>query len=251
MSNSTFIGRGCIYIGDRNASGQVTNLTEIHTPKFEIDVATETKERENTCGAVAVTDVRVATKQTGKVMITTDEHNAKLLAMALGGEVIQNTVQSFTNKPLPSGLQAGDIVPVPGGYANLTTLTLEDNAAAPLSLGTHYDNDLAYGLITIKSLGALAQPFKVSGATAATGQTITIMTKSLVEKFIRFKGINIAANDAKCILDIYRASFGAGKITPKDAGGDFQSLDFEGVLLSDGNVNLDPTFGTFGKYMLL
>lgn len=253
MSSSVFLGRGCIYIGERNSSGQVINMTEIHTPKFEVQVESEIKERENTCNAIASVDVRVASKQTGKVMITTDEHNAKLLAIALGGEVTTNTSQTFTNKAFPSGLVAGNIVPVPGGFANIDTLALTDSAGTPanLSLGTHYTQDLDYGLITIVSVGSFTQPFKATGATLASGQTISIMTKNLVEKFIRFKGINIAANDAKCVLDIYRASFGPSKITPKDTGGDFQSLDFEGVLLSDPNSVLDTTFGKFGKYILL
>lgn len=253
MSQSVFLGKGCIYVGERNSAGKVISLTEIHTPKLEVQVESDIKERENTCNAISAIDVRVATKQTGKVMITTDEHNSKLLAIALGGEVTTNSAQTFTDKPFASGLIAGNIVPVPGGYANINTLALTDSAGTPasLSLGTHYTQDLDYGLITIVSVGSFTQPFKATGATLAAGETISIMTKNLVEKFIRFKGINIAANDAKCVLDIYRASFGPSKITPKDTGGDFQSLDFEGVLLSDPNADLDTTFGKFGKYILL
>lgn len=251
MSQSTFIGRGCIYIGDRNSSGQVINLTEIHTPKFEVQVDVEVKERENTCEAISSIDVRVATKHTGKVMITTDEHNAKLIAIALGGEVVENTAQTFTNKPFPSGIVVGETLPIPGGYANIGTLALSDNAAAPLALGTNYTQDLPYGMVTFVNLGALTQPFKATGATVASGKTVSVMTKQIVEKFIRFKGINIAANDAKCMFDVYRASFGPSKITPKDSGGDFQSIDFEGTLLSDPNAALDTTFGKFGKYILL
>lgn len=253
MSQSVFIGRGCIYIGDRNSSGQVTNLIEIHTPKFEVQVDVEVKERENTCEKIASIDVRVATKHTGKVMITTDEHNAELLAIALGGEVTTNSAQTFTNKPFPSGLVAGKIVPIPGGYANINTLALTDSAGSPasLSLGTHYTQDLDYGLITIVNVGSFTQPFKATGATLAAGKTVSVMTKNLVEKFIRFKGINIAANDAKCVFDVYRSSFAPTKVTPKDSGAEFQTLDFEGTLLSDPNADLDPTFGKFGKYILL
>jgi len=173
--------------------------------------------------------------------------------IALGGEVIENTAITFTNKAFPSGLAVGNIVPAPGGYTNIDTLALTDSAVSPasLSLGTHYTQDLDYGLITIKSVGSFTQPFKATGETIAEGETVSIMTKNLVEKFIRFKGINIADNDAKCSFDVYRASFGPTKVTPKDAGGDFMALDFEGVLLSDPNAVLDTTWGKFGKYNLL
>ena len=250
MSNAVFLGHGCIFIGDRDANGRPKSLTEIHTPKFEVTIESETKERTNTCGSVGVTDVRISNKITGKVMITTDEHNAGLLAIALGGEVKANSAITFTDLPFPAGLAVSDIVPVPGGHTNITTLSIQDNANTPLNLGTNYSQDLAYGLITILSIAGKTQPYKATGATAATGQSITVMTKNIVEKFIRFKGINIADNDKKCIFDIYRASFSPSKVAPK-GDGDFMTLDFEGVLLSDASAAYDQTWGSFGKYTLL
>lgn len=251
--SSVFIGHGCIYVSDRDANGKPGPAIEIHTPKLEVQIESEIKERVNTCDAVASVDFRVANKQTGKVMITTDEHNAKLLAIALGGEVTANTNQTFSGKAFPSVVAVGDILPVPGGFVNLSTLTLTDSAVSPgsLSLGTHYSQDLNYGLVTFLNLGSFTQPFKAAGETNASGKTVSIMTKNLIEKFIRFKGINIADNDAKCILDIFRASFAPSKAALKDTGGDFMTLEFEGALLKDSNAALDTTFGKYGKYTLL
>lgn len=239
------LARGDVFIGDRDAAtGAILAGSRFHCPMFELEVSAEYAEHKNSTGIIRVRDARAAVEQMAKLAMTLDTKDPAILAMALGGEVTADAGTTFTNKAFPSGLQVGSVIPIPGGFNNLSTLTLTDNAAAALVLNTHYTVDLANGLITIISLGALAQPFKAAGQTAV-GKIISIATKVSVEKFIRFNGIDIGDGNKPVIADIYRAQIPPTKTPLKTDGNDYAKFDFAPELLADANA---PFAGAYGQY---
>lgn len=247
------LGRGSVYIGTRDAAGAILAVKEFHCPEFEISVETEHAEHWNSSGEVKARDVYVAVKEDAKARIVLDEHDSDVFAMALGGTVTKATVgATFTAKAFPgSTIAAGDKYPVPGGYANLASLTITDSAGTPATLaaGTNYTVDLAAGVVTFTLVAGFTQPFKAAGAEANNSEIVSIATKGSVEKFVRFDGINIADNNKTVIVDLYRASFSPNKVQVKTEGNDVHKSEFEAVLLKDSNAPFSAAFGQFGRYV--
>lgn len=246
------LGRGDVFIGERNAAGAILAGKRFHCPSFELEVSADYAEHKNSSGRMRVRDARIATEQMVKLAMSLDTKDPIILAMALGGVVTADAGTTFTNVAFPSGLAVGDVIPIPGGYNNLSTLVITDSAGAPatLSLNTHYTVDLANGLITIVNLAAYVQPLKASGQTAV-GSIVSIATETTVEKFIRFNGIDIADDDKPLIADVFRAQIPLTKFPVKTDGNDFVKFDFAPELLADSNAPFDDAFGQYGliKYV--
>lgn len=242
------LGRGCVYIGLRNGA-EILAVEKFHTVSFELTTENDYAEHMNSCGALKSRDVRVPISSTAMAKIQIDEHAAKIIAKAIGGEIVADAGTTFTDLALPSGLSVGDIIPVPNGYTDLTTLTVEDDLDAALSENTNYTVNLAAGLITIVDLASFTQPLKVTGETK-DGTDISIATQGSVERFVRFDGINIADENKPIIVDLFRGSFEPSNLPVKSDGDDFAAVDFEIPLLEDPNAPLDATLGKYGKYRL-
>lgn len=246
------LGRGCVYIGERDATGLFKAVREFHTPEFELEVATEYAEHMNSCDAVKARDLRIVASQDAKARLVIDTHDPEILAYALGGEVTeQASGGTFTAKAFPSGIVAGDIVPVPGGYVNLESLTITDSAGSPATLtaGTHYTADLENGLVTFITVGSYTQPFKAAGSENDAFDIVSIATETSIERFIRFAGINIADGDKPVIVDIFRASVGSSKVAAKNEGNEVAKFEFELALLRDENAPFSEDFGRYGRYV--
>lgn len=243
------LGRGPIFIGKRNEAGEILALEEFHAPTFEVDASeAEYVKHYNSNGKVKALDLNVLVQLTAKANIVIDTNNPKILAAALGGEVTEIAVGgTFAAKPFPAGLQVGKTYAVPGGYTNLDTLAIVDNAGTPVVAGTNYKADLASGTVKILDLGALVQPFKASGQEGDGITVVSIATKATEENFVRFAGINIGDNDKPVTIDLYRASFPTAKVTAKSDGNEVSTFDFNVELLADPNAPFDEVFGQYGR----
>lgn len=245
-----FLGRGCVYIGQRNGA-EILAVTQFHTNEFEISTEFEYAEHMNSCGAVKTRDVRVKTQSIASARVQIDEDAAEIIANAVGGSATADAGTAFTDLPLPDGLSTGDIIPVPKGYCDLSTLTIEDDVDAALALTTNYTVDMASGLITLVDLTGFTQPLKATGQTNA-GTDVSIANNSgAVERFIRFVGKNIAVDPhADTIIDLYRGSIEPTTLPVKTEGDEFRTVDFEIPLLEDANAPLDAALGKYGKYRM-
>ena len=82
------LGRGPVYIGTYLGNGNFGAVEKFHCPDFEIDASeVERLKHSNTNGAVAVDDLDIIMKITGKLKLVIDTASPAALAMALGGEV--------------------------------------------------------------------------------------------------------------------------------------------------------------------
>lgn len=246
-----FLGRGCIYIGERDAAGKFLKVKEVHTPEFEVEVTQERAEHYNSCGSQKVKDLDIPTQTDVKARLVVDSNMVEILELAFAGTAEDTTDLTFSAQAFPAGLAVGDIVPVPGGFNNLDTLTLVDSTNTPVSLvvGTHYTVDLAAGLVTIKSLTGLTQPLKASGEQKADLVMLGIGTDGTKERFIRFSGVNIADDDKPIVVDLYKASVRPTKTMVKNEGNEVNKHEFEVILLADPNAPHTAAFGKYGKYV--
>lgn len=249
-----FLGRGCVWIGTRSAAGAFEAIEEFHCPEFEIDGGeVEYIDHFNTCEAIAQRDLHIATKFQPKVAFKIDTFTPKLVAAALGGEVTEvPTGNSFSAKAFPT-VAVNKSYPVPGGYSNLESLTITDSNGTPATLtaNTHYTVDLVTGIVTFINLASYTQPFKAAGSEADDFNVVSIATRSDVEKYIRFAGINIAdPTNPPMNVDIYRASFDASKFMPKSSGNEVFQFDFNPMLLKDPYSPFTGTFGDYGRILI-
>jgi hypothetical protein len=246
------LGRGDILIGDRDsATGAILALTRFHTPMFAVEIKEERATHYNSSDAVKAKDLSVVAQMDGTVNLEIDEFTSEVLAIALGGEVTEQTVgPTFSAKTFPT-VVVGKTYAIPDGHVNLSTLTLVDSTGSPvtLSVGVHYEVDLAAGLIKILSLTTVVQPIKASGQVANGASIVSIMTKRGTEKFMRFDGINLADNDKPVIVDIYRAALGTSKIDVKTDGNDVNKCSLTADLLRDSKAPFSDAFGKYGRFV--
>lgn len=251
MSNY-FYGRGEIFIGTRAADGKLEKGKTFHCPEFEVEVSDERLQHYNTSDAVKALDLDIVMQFMPKVRFVVDQYDERILALALAGETTEKTSGgSFTNQAFPT-VAVGDVIPVPGGYSNLESLSLSDSAGTPadLTAGTHYTADLIKGLVTILNLGSFTQPFKAAGAENDDFEVISLANVPKAERFLRFSGINLADDDQKpVIIDLYRASLKPTKTAAKQDGSDVANWEFNPELLIDPNAPFSEAFGKFGRYV--
>lgn len=247
-----FLGRGKIFIADRDATtGQPGEFIQYHCPEVEAEMQTEYADHYNSNDRVKALDLHIITQQEGQLRIVLDEFEADALGMALGGEVTDvATGATFTDVAFPAGVVAGKKYSVPGGYVNLDTLTIEDSAGTPvaLALNTNYTVDLASGIVTFVDITGFTQPFTATGAEADAFEVVSMQTRGVVEKYIRFDGINVAVEPNKPLIsDFYRVSIGPNKIALKNEGNEVNKFEFNGMMLRDETAPFDSTFGKYGR----
>lgn len=246
------LGRGPVYIGDRDATtGKPGEMKKVHCNVLEATMESQFASHYNSDGAVKALDLYVITQQEGMINITLDENDAEIFAMALGGEKTDVTTgATFTDLPFPATVEVGKPYLVPGGYSNLDTLTIEDSAGtpAPLSLGTNYTQDLNTGIITFVNISGFTPPFTASGEEKDNFEVVSIQTRGVVEKYVRFAGLNIAVEPNKpIVVDFYRVSFPPNNISLKNEGDEVNSFPFEAKLLKDETAPFDSVFGQYGR----
>lgn len=255
MSLKYFFGRGDVYLGDRDANGEAKALTHlIEVPELEITPSVSRVQNFNTNAAISSKDLDIAHKVDGTVRMVVKDFDKTIIKLGLFGAINDETgTSTFTALSFPSGIAVGDVVPVPGAKSNLSSLTITDSAGTPatLSSGTHYTVDLATGLVTFLNLGSYTQPFKAAGGVAAGNAGIGMLKARSAEKYLIFNGINIASNDEKVRLDLFRvAFFTAQKMGLKTTGEEPQMWEFEGSILADPMRSDSATMGRYGNLKL-
>ena len=245
------LGRGDVFIGERNAAGALLAGRRFHCPSFELEVSAEYAEHKNSTGRMRVRDARIAVEQMAKLAMVIDTKDTEALAWSVGGAVTEDEGTTFSAKPFPTGLAVGDVIPIPGSYVNLDTLTITDSAGTPatLSLNTHYTVDMKNGLLTIVNLASYTQPLKAAGETKV-GNIISIATETEIERFIRFNGIDIGDGDKPIVVNVYRANIPPTKLVVKADGNEFTKFEFAPELLADSNAPFDGDFGQYAHVVV-
>jgi hypothetical protein len=205
--------QGEVWIGDRSVTGTVAsfvNIPEVDELTLAISQEKVTHVSKRASMRVKDLDVTVMSSLTGTLKFSSA--TADLLKQALFGAKATVAAGTITSQSLGSGLAVGDIVKVPGDYRDITLTFIKDSAGSPATLvnGTDYTIDLAAGMVKILSLGSYTQPFLITGS-AGVGTGVGLLNERKFEKWLRFKGINVADGDNSVTMDLYKISFSPTK----------------------------------------
>ena len=250
-----YYGHGQAWLFSRTAGGAAAtggadaiSLPEIDS--LEISFATEKVERTSKRFAMASKNVSIVKMISGTFKLVCSQHTAELLKLYLFGNKAAIAGGSVSSVAFPSGIVQNDIVPFPGDRVNFSTFTsIVDSAGSPATLvnGVDYEVDEKAGVVKFLNVTGFSQPFKING-TEAAGTGVGLMTARVQEKWLRFKGINIANNDAVEVVDLYRAQIDpASSWTLLNDGGDPNKYEISGQILLDTTKSSSATFGQFGR----
>jgi hypothetical protein len=253
METNYFIGKGELFIADRGADGTPGALEDVGEAMISLEVSKEYKSNFSTRGPVNEKDAHVPVSQEVKGTLTLKETTAKNLELILHGTKTANAGGAVANQPFPAGIVAGESHRLPGFAGVASALTIKDSNGAGTNLveGTNYTVDLKYGRVKFINVTGFTQPFKASFTNAASTRN-SILTKRVVNKFIRFEGLNIGNNEGPVrFLDEYYncTLMPASKVEGK--GEDFATYEIAFELLADRTKDDDPELGRFGNRLTL
>lgn len=252
MSLRYFFGRGNVYIADRDSNGNAKAISQlIEVPEIEVTPTVEYVENHNTNSAISSRDVRIAHMVDCEVRLVVKDFSAAAMELALFGDSTDESgTGSFSNKTFPSGIVAGDVVPVPDGITNINAVSsFVDSAGTPASLAatTNYTIDKATGLVTFVNVTGFTQPFKMGGSILAGDFSVAILKQRTVEKYLIFDGINLDDGDAKVMAHLFRVSFGpAAKLALKSTGNEVNTIELTGAVLADPYKSDSSANGRYG-----
>jgi len=259
MPTEYFKGHGSVYLSDRNAAGNpeggFAELLEIST--LEVSLEVERLEHMSKSNRIASKDVSVVYGVSGNGNLVIDEHDADTMALALYGT--NNAVAGGSVGPADfddTAIGDNEIHRLPSNMSHLSALSIEDSAGTPVALvlDTDYEivGSLDSGLIKfLATTATFTQPFSVLSATEDAGTAVGFLTDVTAEKFLVFRGINVAESDSDIVLDLYRCDFSpsdAINLLNDDAAPHTYSLNFE--ILKDSTKSASATFGQYGRYRL-
>jgi hypothetical protein len=248
-----FYGHGRAYGGVRTSAGLVSNydldFTEVES--LSLNFAADMVEHESKRESIASVDLRFARKIAGTGTLIFNVHNTTMLALGFWGTPGTVAGGAFTAISFPTGLVVGGRYPIPGNRRNITSLVLIDSTGSPvtLTLGTHYSADLHAGVITILALTGptVVQPIIAAGSEGA-GVSVGGLTQRIYERRLLYSGINLADNDKRCSVDLYKVQFDPAKdLQLINSGNEVNKYELGFSILKDTTV--DPANAN-GQYFL-
>ncbi len=258
MSDTNFYyGHGQGWLGRRNSSGNVIDF-DIPLPEMDeltITLATEKVEHMSKRESLASKDLSIVSSMSGTGKMVVSVHEPDLLAMYLFGETSSVTGGSFlaANAIFPTGVAVGDRLPIPGSRKHISSLVIKDSAGSPvtLTLGTHYTiEDADAGIIKFgpSSISGFTQPFTAAGTEGAS-TAVGLLTTRQYEKWLLFKGINIADGDKACIVDLYKIQIEPAKEWMLlNSGNEPNKYEIGFELLKDSTKSSTSALGQYGNY---
>ncbi|MCA1615048.1 MAG: hypothetical protein LC795_15630 [Acidobacteria bacterium] len=243
--------RGNVDIADRLPTGEPGALQELgETPDFEITIDEERAENMATGGAFNEKDLSVTTYVGAKGTMRVKEVEGNNLPLALFGEETADAGGAVVAQAFPAGIAVGEKHFLPGRPLGVSAVTIVDSAGAPdtLEAGTDYELDADFGTVKFLNVDGFTQPFKASYTEAASAG-VTLATKVTGEKFVYFRGINIADEEKPVVGEFYRTRFSPSKkVTLKTADGkEVTVFEFELEFLADKTKTAAPPLGRLGR----
>jgi hypothetical protein len=248
VKTNYYIGKGPLYIADRDVDGNPGALEDVGEVILSLEVTKEYKSNFATRNEVNEKDAHVPVSQEVKGTITLKERTAKNLQYILHGTKTAKAGGSVTAQAFPSGIVAGEEHRLPGFTGIASSLVITDSNGTPATLveGTNYTVDLKYGRVKFILVSGFTQPFEAAFTNAASTRN-SILTKRVVNKFVRFEGINIGNNDgARAFLEeLYDCTLmPAQKLDEK--GEDFSTYELAFECLADPTKDYTEELGRYG-----
>lgn len=245
---------GEVWMGDRSVTGTVPyfdSFPEIDelVLAFSMEKVMHVSKR----ASMKVKDLSAAimTGITGTLKVSTATPD--MLKQFLFGAKAAVAAGTLTSVSFGSGLEVGKWYKIPGDYRDIVLTFIKDSAGSPATLvnGTDYIIDLAAGMVKILSIGSYTQPFLITG-TSGAGTGVGLLNERKFEKWLRFKGINVADGDNSVTLDLYKVQIDPTKALQLLASGNEPTtFEIEFECLKDTTKSATATFGQMGDLKLL
>ena len=232
-----FIGTGDLHAAKLDADGNPTTFRNLgECPVFEFNPNAEYADNFRT-GKTGpnLQDLHVVVKLTAQVMAQLKERTAENLEMLAHGTVISEDAGTMSTPfALQSGIQADDVVLLPGDHVGITSLVLKDSAGSPSTLDSdNYTFDGESKLITFLDVTGLTQPIKVFSYSFKKSSGVSLLSKALPDLCLIFDGTNLAVPGQKVWARIDRVSFPpASKIGLKSGSATGTATEAEGYELN-------------------
>lgn len=238
--------------GDRSVTGTVPyfeSLPEIDelTLAFQQEKVSHVSKRQS----MKVKDLSVAVMAgiTGTLKFTTATADA--LKQALFGAKAAVGAGTITAVSLGT-VVAGQWYKIPGDYRDITLTFIKDSNGSPVTLvnGTDYIIDLAAGMVKCV-LATGTMPWLVTG-TSGAGTGVGLLNERKFEKWLRFKGINVADGDNSVTMDLYKIQIDPTKALQLiGSGNEPTTFELEFECLKDTTKSSSATFGQMGDIKIL
>lgn len=246
--------QGEIWLGDRAADGSVASFISVpEIDELTLAIASTSVTHMSKRQSVRVKDLDVVVEDSVTGTIKWSTATPDLLKQALFGAKAAVAAGTLTGVSLGAALSVGNIVKIPGDYRDITLTFIKDSAGSPATLveGTDFTIDRAAGMVTILNLGAYVQPFKITG-TAGVGTGVGLLNERKFEKWLRFKGINVADGDNSFTMDLYKVQIKPTKALALLATGSEPTVfEIEFECLKDSTKSSTSTFGQMGDIKIL
>lgn len=252
-----YYGRGQGWLGKRNSAGIVTDF-DFPLPEIDeltLSPTTEKVEHISKRQSLASKDLSVASMvaMTGKMVASV--HNASMLALYLFGNTKNIPGGAFlaADAIFPTGITVGQRLPIPGDRKNITSLVIKDSAGSPatLTLNTHYTiEDADAGVIKFgpSSISGFTQPFTAAG-TEGSGTGVEVLTQRVYERWLLFKGVNIADGDKSCIVNLYKIQIEPAKEWMlMSSGNEPNKYEIGFECLKDTTKTISAVLSQYGNY---
>jgi hypothetical protein len=253
IETRTYSGQGDVLLGTRLASGDpgiYRHIGEIEPKGVSLEPKVEQfKVKESSSGQRGTL---FSLTQGRELMVkwAFQTWNPDNLALQVLGETAVIQGGTVTARALPTGLKAGDIVPL--GNHKVSSLVLKDSAGSPATLDdTHYTlGDAAFGLVEILSVTGLTQPLKADFEFGSILQ-IPAMVAQLPEVSILIRLKNTADAGKRLGVELYRVQLNPAKTLQLIQEKGIQNPEIEGEVLIDPTKPADGDLGQYGRIVLL
>lgn len=241
-----FQGRGNVHLAVTSEGAVQAYKRHICPDAFSIDLATESFEHINKCGATDVPDYRGIRSLSGRVTLSFANVEDLNFATAVLGTVTAAASGSVSNEAIPVDLDAGDFWFLGGleRHRGITALVIPD-----MILDTDYTLDAETGKVTAL-VDIDVSPNKLASYNYADPASVSMLSAAQQEYAVMFEFINKADSNNKGSIELYRVRFDPP--TNMDFLSDeLQVLQLVGTVLADTTKDADDTeFGQFGRRVL-
>ena len=247
-----YYGHGELWLGDRAADGTVAtfvNFPEID--ELSISLAVQRVEHMSKRSSMRIKDISVPVETSAAGKFVCSSFTASMLADYLFSSTAAVGAGTLTAVSLGT-VVAGNWYKIAGDYRDITLTYIKDSAGPPVTLvnGTDYTIDLAAGMV--KCLIATGtMPWKITG-TSGAGTGIGLLNTRKYEKYLRFKGINLADGDNSVTVDLYKIQIEPAKeLALLGTGNEPNKFEIGFEVLKDSTKSSTATFGQMGDVKLL
>ncbi|BEO02364.1 hypothetical protein SMQC13_00910 [Serratia marcescens] len=243
MNETYYYGQGKVFLSRRSSteqSGRWRWVGDVST--FNVSFSSEQKVRSSAMGGKVVQTNRFITSTTGSVIMKWHDISAENLAIAFYGEHVTSRQNWVPNEPLPTGISAGDKI-------YLQFQNVRDVSISGLKEGIDYTVDAIWGAVVF--LRKPKEKLLYASYDYASCDAIPFLTATSDEFSLRFESINIAENERRMLVELYRINIDPINIFEFISNGNsLNGMDTSGLILHDMTKPRSQPLGQFGRIVM-